>query len=90
MGPTPRVGISRSPVVDIIGIFIALVALYWFSSNAQTDLFQIPGYLILVFISLLDSLLLGLLGRVDTRVVLVGCLIFLPIIFGIATYRIRT
>lgn len=82
--------ISQSPVVDMIGIFVVLVALYWFSSNAQADLFLMPSYSILVFISLLDSLFLGLLGELDFRVVLVGCLLFFSIVFGFVTYRIRT
>ena len=90
MGMNSRGRITQSPVVDIIGMFVVLVALYWFSSNAQADLFLMPSYLILVFISLIDSLFLGLLGEFDFRVVLVGCLFFLSIVFGVATYRIRT
>lgn len=82
--------ITRSPVVDIVGMFGVLVIIYWFSSNAQADLFLMPSYLILVFISLLDNLFLGLLGELDFRVPLVGILIFLSIIFGVTAYRIRT
>lgn len=82
--------ITQRPVLDILVTFVVLVSLYWFSRNAQSDLFLMPSYLILVFISLIDSLLLGLPGRVDLRIVLVGCLIFPSIIFGVATYRIRT
>ncbi|TYL36993.1 hypothetical protein CV102_19775 [Natronococcus pandeyae] len=71
-------------------MFVVLVTLYWISLNTQMRLFQIPGYLIAVFISLLDSLLLGLLGEFDLRVVEIGTLIFLSIGFGVLSYRIRT
>ncbi|WP_148859736.1 hypothetical protein [Natronococcus pandeyae] len=82
--------ITRSPVVDMTVMFVVLVTLYWISLNTQMRLFQIPGYLIAVFISLLDSLLLGLLGEFDLRVVEIGTLIFLSIGFGVLSYRIRT
>ena len=85
-----RTRIARSPVVDVTVLFVALITVYWLSRNAQSELFLMPTYLVLVFISLLDSLFLGFLGRADFQVVLAASLLLLSVIIGVLTHRIRT
>jgi hypothetical protein len=85
-----RISVSQSPIVDVIGMFVVLVTLYWISLNTQMTLFQIPGYLLVAFASLVQNLFLPGSGGTAWQVFFAGCVIFISIIFGVAAYRIRT